>query len=94
MIPPNDICPVCGYADLDGAPWTEAGGGSLEICPSCDIQFGYTDAAGGDTTRRTALHAAWRRRWMADGMPWSAVGIPPPPNWDPAKQVSALLEKP
>ncbi len=41
--------------------------GSLEICPSCGMQFGYADAAGGDSLHRERLHMAWRAKWLEVG---------------------------
>lgn len=58
-------CPACGAPQAE-APWRE-GHGSLEICSSCGIQFGYTDMAGGDKQRRKDLWIAWRRAWLANG---------------------------
>lgn len=51
-------CPACGYDALSEPAWTEAGGGSLEICPRCKIQFGYDDAAR-DPGRREAIWRTW-----------------------------------
>jgi hypothetical protein len=47
-------CPACGFPDLHDEPRTEASGGSFEICPSCGIQFGYSDENGGDSGRPSA----------------------------------------
>ena len=55
-IVPN-ICPACGYDGLEEPPWTD-GSASDEICPSCGIQFGYEDFAGGDVDARKSVHAA------------------------------------
>jgi hypothetical protein len=52
------ICLACGYDDLDGLPWSEDGSPSEAICPSCGIQFGYDDAAGGDARARASIHAS------------------------------------
>jgi hypothetical protein len=60
---PEFACPVCGAQQFE-APWTEAGGGSLEICPSCGIQFGYHDA---HPEYRDDIHRAWRTLWLANG---------------------------
>jgi len=84
------LCPVCGYPDLKEAPWTD-GVGSLDICPSCGTQFGYSDAAGGDAARRAGVHRERRRGWIDAGSPWSAPGEPPP-GWDPAAQLKPVLE--
>ena len=61
-------CPVCGFG-LERPPWTEGrfASGSHEICPSCGIQFGYNDAAGGRDDLRPLLYARWRERWIVNG---------------------------
>lgn len=86
------MCPACGYDRLEEPPWRD-GSGSLEICPSCGIQFGYTDAAGGDLEARKELHAAWRKRWRAAGMIWSSPGEPPPAGWDPEAQLRRVSQE-
>ncbi|PYV51815.1 MAG: hypothetical protein DMG98_25340 [Acidobacteria bacterium] len=82
-------CPVCGYSDLSTPPWND-GAPSFEICPSCGIQFGYTDAAGGDPEARTALWKKWRRRWIETGMAWNSIGQKPPSGWDPVAQLKNI----
>ncbi len=63
-------CPVCEVPQAE-APWRE-GHGSLEICSSCGVQFGYTDMASGDERRRRDLWALWRQAWVANArMPLS-----------------------
>lgn len=81
-------CPVCGYRELSEEPRPSGGGGSYEICPSCAFQFGFTDEAEGISD------AHWRAQWLAQGMPWRAVGIPRPARWDPGAQLAALLGEP
>lgn len=83
----RNVCPACGYI-LDFEPWAD-GSPSDEICPCCGIQFGYTDAAGGDMQRRTALYEKWRSDWIAAGMPWRSPG-PAPVDWNPTKQIKSL----
>ncbi len=81
-------CPVCGFP-LDEPAWVDPdarGGGSHKICQSCDIHFGYEDAAGGDPVRRRQLWREWRERWVADGCPWRGVS-PPPDDYDPKRQL-------
>jgi hypothetical protein len=79
-------CPVCGYPGLAEEPRSEEEGGSYEICSSCGFEFGYTDEDQGYT------YESWRERWVAGGMPWRATGIePPPPGWDPQRQLNDLL---
>lgn len=82
------LCPECGFL-LDRPAWSDAGG-SFEICPSCGIQFGYTDAAGGDPGRRAQLWLEWRARSTGQGCPWNSVGRMPPAAWDPSEQVARV----
>jgi hypothetical protein len=84
----NWTCPVCGYPGLTSPPVDEDGDGLFEFCPSCGFQFGVTDDDKGYT------YESWRDRWVAEGMPWWARNIePPPPGWDPAQQLRNLLEE-
>lgn len=85
----NLQCPVCGFAGLSEPPWTEAGA-SLEICPSCGIQFGYDDAAGIDAVRRAEIHRKWRAHWVTAGRLWWSRGIDAPAGWDPVAQLGTL----
>lgn len=79
-------CPVCGYPSLEEPPRSPAtGGGSYEICRSCGFQFGVTDDDQGYS------YAAWREKWIADGMPWSSVGEPPPADWSPHEALRNML---
>jgi hypothetical protein len=82
------LCPVCGY-DLWFAPWV-GDSAADEICPSCGIQFGYDDAAGGDPAARPAVYAEWRAAWIAKGMPWDKGYSEPPPDWNPLKQLQRI----
>jgi hypothetical protein len=84
----SHACPVCGFA-LSFAPWQD-GVPADEICPSCGIQFGYDDAAGGDPEKRRTTYVAWRERWTARGMPWTSKGQSPPPGWNPLLQLELL----
>jgi hypothetical protein len=90
------LCPVCGY-NLGFKAWYSANGGenaSHEICPSCDIEFGFNDVkeACGIKGTREQLQHKWRENWIAKGMPWSSKGIVEPPvDWDPQAQIKNLL---
>ncbi len=55
-------CPVCDY-DLGYMAW-DGDVASFEICPSCGIQFGYTDAAGGSKENRIFLYKNWQETWL------------------------------
>jgi len=84
------VCPACGYDGLDEQPWTNASA-SYEICPSCGIQFGYDDFAGGDPEARMDVYKEWRERWRGGGMHWWAPN-PAPPNWDPVAQLRRVTD--
>ncbi len=82
------LCPACGYPNLQEPPRSlRTGGGSYEICASCGFEFGVTDDDLGFT------YDEWRRRWVADGTPWTSDGIErPPPDWDPQAQLRVFDE--
>jgi len=96
QIDKKELCPVCGfnvYKSLGEYPWDE-NVASLEICPSCDIQYGYTDAAGGDPVKREEIYRQWRMDWIHNGMKWGNGKYKDQPrDWDPQKQLNALLEE-
>ena len=69
-------CPVCGYDGINEPSLAWA------ICPSCGVQFNYTDAG------RT--HVELRATWIAYGMQWASEVIPTPPGWDPLKQLERV----
>ena len=68
-------CPVCGYDSLREAPRTEAGGGSLEICPACAFQFGVSD------DDECYTYDVWRADWVKAGMRW-ATKQKKPEKWN------------
>jgi len=83
-------CPVCGYPGLFEPAW-RGESPSDDICPSCGIQFGDHDAAGGDHAVRDVIHREWRQRWIDNGMHWASEGVRPPPvGWDPKAQLARL----
>lgn len=82
--PATHVCPVCGYPWLEEAAYVK-GAGSGEICPCCGFDFiGAVDPG---------RHAEWRQQWISGGMSWWAAqaGRPAPDDWDPARQLKALL---
>lgn len=85
----SNCCPVCGYPELTDEPYAQASG-SLEICPSCGIQFGYDDAAGGDIHGRIRIWRAWRIRWEQAGHIWWS-STEPPNDWNGRLQLDALV---
>lgn len=84
----SKYCPVCGY-EMDDPPWANDRSPSDEICPSCGIQFGYSDMTGGNIEGRKYLHLGWRLKWRQDGMRWSST-FGKPENWDPIKQLKNI----
>lgn len=91
MDPVTYICPVCGYDGLLDPPWQDDSP-SDDICPSCGIQFGYQDAAGGDAVGRAMIYRSWRQRWIDQGMRWHSVGAKlPPDGWNPVAQLQKVL---
>ena len=81
------ICLACGYPGLNEEPRAEETGGSYEICPSCGLQFGLDDEAGGDAARRPEVYRQWRKRWINGGMAWHSRSIEQPRYWQPSKQL-------
>ena len=65
-------CPVCGYGLNKRAV-------DFIICPSCGVEFGYSDAG--------TTHHALRGGWIQFGAPWSSFVIPRPKNWNPWTQL-------
>ena len=57
-------CPIC-ETELGFKAW-EDGFGSQEICASCGVMFGYTDACGGSEENRNKLYTLWRKAWEAN----------------------------
>jgi hypothetical protein len=86
-------CPVCGYPDLEEEPHNAEGGGSHEICCSCDTHFGYDDVISGDWIRRLERHRELRTAWIEKGMQWWSSGTARPLLWNPSNQLSDLEEK-
>lgn len=87
----EDVCPVCGY-NLEFPAW-KGESASDEICPCCYIQFGYDDWAEGNAEARGSIYAAWRKRWIEEGMKWRSEARARPDNWDPAQQLRAVLSE-
>lgn len=76
----SNICPICGYPDLD-EPAYDREVGSLEICPSCSFQYGFTDDS------KHISFAQWRQQWIENGMIWDKNRSLPPKHWDPRQQL-------
>jgi hypothetical protein len=80
------ICPACGFPNLKEDPRPKTGGGSYEICPSCNFEFGVTDDDLGLTFDQ------WRAKWIQNGMPWDSGNSSPPKGWDPKSQLTKFLK--
>lgn len=65
-------CPVCGYTL--NAPAVD-----FEICPSCGVEFGYSDAG--------VSHASLRSEWISYGATWSSSVVHRPPGWNAWRQL-------
>jgi hypothetical protein len=79
-----NTCPICGYDHLKAPPYRETpkgGLGSLEICPSCGYQFGWSDHD------QHITHDQWRQQWISKGMTWFSRGIKQPAGWNPEGQL-------
>lgn len=83
----STLCPACGF-ELGFKAW-DGELPSFEICPCCQIQFGYTDFAGNDLKRRCIFYHDWRQKWAEEGLPWRG-SRPPPTNWDPYAQLAYI----
>ena len=58
------ICPVCGFDDLDSAPYDNNGNPSYEICSCCGFEFGFHDSSEHMTFEK------YREEWMLRGFPF------------------------
>ena len=73
-------CPVCGFL-MDEPP------ADFNICPSCGTEFSYHDVG--------RSHEELRRIWLESGPAWWSKVDPPPPSWNPYRQLfEADLSKP
>jgi hypothetical protein len=57
----STLCLVCGYdlkVNISTARAHDV------ICPSCGMQYGYTDTAGGSLEKREKLYKLWREAWI------------------------------
>lgn len=87
MKTPGNICSACGYRHLTLPQLSASGGASHEICPSCGYEPGYTDDEQGLTFEQ------WRSEWVAKGMAWFSSGQARPENWNPVRDLHALLSR-
>ncbi|BAE85638.1 hypothetical protein [Desulfitobacterium hafniense] len=76
----NYTCHVCGYPDLDEAPWgDDEKSPSYNICPCCGVEFGYEDS------QDIAL-IAYRNNWIKKGAKWFTPSLKPD-NWNLEEQL-------
>jgi len=61
-------CPVCGFGLSKPAS-------DFTICPSCGVEFGYSDAS--------TTFEKLRTEWVEYQAPWSSRVIPKPKGWNP-----------
>jgi hypothetical protein len=59
-------CLVCGYGLAKPAA-------DFTICPSCGVEFGYSDAG--------VSHRDLRLEWIEFGCPWTSTSVLPPIGW-------------
>ncbi len=60
----NYICPVCGYNELDEAPYDNNGNPSYNICDCCGFEFGYDDGS------EEISFKEYRKKWIDEGSKW------------------------
>ena len=65
-------CPVCGYGLANPAA-------NFTICPSCGVEFGYSDAG--------VSHPELRAEWIESGPHWSSQVMPQPARWNAWQQL-------
>jgi len=87
MKTPGNICCACGYRHLKLPQLSASGGASHEICPSCGFEPGFTDDEKGQTFEQ------WRAQWVAKGMAWFSSGQARPVDWNPVRDLHALLSR-
>lgn len=73
------LCPVCGYTELDEAPYDEFKCASYGICPCCGTQFGNDDSS--------KSHEDLRQQWILSGMQWWSKNKQSPKDWHPKTQL-------
>jgi hypothetical protein len=69
----GNVCPVCGYDDME-FPY-----GFGEICSCCGTLFGEDDAE--------TSHSQLRHRWIMRGAPWFSRYVSRPQYWSAPQQL-------
>jgi hypothetical protein len=76
-------CQVCGYPELEEAPWGEDGKtASFNICPCCGVEFGYEDITEEGMSN-------FRNKWIGSGGKWFNEKMRPE-NWDMKEQLKNI----
>ena len=77
------MCHICGYLDLEEAPWGDDGKSpSYNICDCCGVEFGYEDYQ--ETTLLT-----YRNEWIQKGANWFNPALKPD-NWSLKQQLNNI----
>jgi hypothetical protein len=80
------ICTICGYSELEEAPWGDDGKTpSFSICDCCGVEFGYEDA-----TEEGKLQ--YRKQWIDSGFRWFEESKKPG-GWNPKIQLKKINTK-
>ncbi len=77
------ICPVCGYDDLDEAPFDNDGNPSYNICDCCGFEFGFDDGSEGINFEH------YRKKWIEEGTKWF-ISKKKPKNWNLSEQLKNI----
>ncbi|WBW98367.1 hypothetical protein [Oceanirhabdus sp. W0125-5] len=77
-------CHVCGYSDLDEAPW-EGNIPTHNICDCCGVEFGYEDCKEENVEK-------FRCKWINNGCIWFNKELKPD-DWDYEKQLENINYK-
>lgn len=65
------ICPVCGFRELEEAPYDKFGYPSYVICPCCGFEFGFDDSS------RRKTFEDYREEWILDGFKFNDEELKP-----------------
>ncbi len=77
----NNICPICGYPNLQYPAYDDYGCPSSEICSCCGTEFGYHDAS--------KTHEELRKKWLDEGMLWFSQERKPS-TWNAINQLKSI----
>jgi hypothetical protein len=80
------ICPVCGYPDLDEAPYDAQSNPSYNICSCCGFEYGFDDGSKKNTFKE------FREKWIYEGCNWFTKEKKPI-GWSLEKQLLNIKNK-